>query len=111
MEKTDILLAALSIVVIIFTIYIGYLKSQIKFIMHILALHDEIIHKEVEVTKMTKEFILYQTKSNDKQNEFNEAQDKLNHTQTEFNDEVIAILSKLSNFPSPTGGRRSEAKA
>lgn len=111
MEKTDILLVALSIVVIIFTIYIGYLKSQIGFIMHILDLHDEIIHKEVEVTKMTKEFILYQTKSNDKQNEFNEAQYEVNNNQIKVNNEIIAILSKLSNFPSPTGGRRSEAEA
>lgn len=111
MEKTDILLVALSIVVIIFTIYIGYLKAQIKFIVDVLEQHNEIIHKQVEISKMAKELIIYQNKSNDKQNEFNEAQHKFNATQAEFNNEVVAILSKLSNFPSPTGGRRSEAKA
>lgn len=44
MEKMDLLLMAMAIIVLIFSLYICQLKAQIKYIMAILNMHSEIIH-------------------------------------------------------------------
>lgn len=44
MEKMDLLLMAMAIIVLIFSLYICQLKAQIKYIMAILNMHREIIH-------------------------------------------------------------------
>lgn len=98
MERIDVLAIALIINVIIFIVYIGYLKFLINILFNIVDNQRDVIKHITDIVES--------------QSAFNEQQRKINAAQVSFN----AMIDKHINdsdihSPSPTGGRRSEAEA
>ena len=105
MEKIDILAIALCIVIIIFTIYIAYLKEGINFCIEMIARQQNAIEGLAKVLENNN--VLF-----NKQCEWNDSQVAINKAQSKFNNDIEKHIKANSvNHPSPTGGRRSEAEA
>lgn len=105
MEKIDILAIALCIVIIVFTIYIAYLKEGINFCIQMIARQQNAIESLVKALENNN--ILF-----DKQCEWNNSQIDINKAQSEFNNDIEKIIkANINHSHSSTGGRRSEAEA
>lgn len=100
MEKIDILAIALCVAVVIFTVYITYLKEGINFCVEMLACQHNIIENLTKALENNNKLF-------DKQCEWNNAQVGINEAQLRFNSEI----EKHINYNSSTGCRRSEAEA
>lgn len=105
MEKIDILFAALIIVVFIFTAYISYLKAKTDFLLYLVNQHTDAISGLASIADSQRILYIKQREINNNFIEFNEAQIKLNNKFDKH------IRDRYTHFPSPTGGRRSEAEA
>lgn len=104
MEKIDILAIALCVVIIIFTVYIAYLKEGINFCIHMIARQQNVIEGLEKALENSN--VLF-----DKQCKWNNNQIDINKAQLEFNNEIEKRIKSNVNHSSPTGGRRSEAEA
>ena len=105
MEKTDILAIGLCIAIIIFTIYIAYLKEGINFCIEIIASQQNAIEGLIKALENNNALF-------DKQCEWNNNQIDINKAQLKFNSDIEkSIKANNVNHSSPTGGCRSEAEA
>ena len=105
MEKINVLFVALVIVVLIFAVYISYLKAKTDFLMNIINIHTDTLNGLVEIVDSQRILLA-------KQKEINDTLIKSNNIQLKFNNKFSKyIQDEVAHSPSSTGGRRSEAEA
>lgn len=105
MEKIDILFIALGIATFIVAVYISYLKAKTDFLLYIINQHTNAINGLAEIADSQRILFAKQKETNDAFIKFNSIQVKLNNKFDKH------LQDRTVHFPSPTGGRRSEAEA
>ena len=105
MEKIDVLFIAFGIAVFIIAVYISYLKAKTDFLLYIINLHTDAIDGLTNIANSQKQLFNKQTEINKTLIKFNDIQVKVNNKFDKH------LQDRTVHFPSPTGGRRSEAEA